>query len=601
MIDERPIRVLLIDDSEDDYMIIKSLLSRVQGTTYNLEWVSTYDEAAEALKHNGYDIYLIDYRLGKDDALELINSAVSCHKRVPIIVLTGQGDLSVDIKAMKSGASNFLVKGQFDSTLLERSIRYAVERNQSERLILAMAYNDSLTGLPNRILFKDHLNMAIAQAQRSHHFVAVIFIDIDNFKQINDSLGHATGDILLSAIGERLTDSLRRSDTISRLDREKDKTTLARWGGDEFILLLTDIKYPCEVTRAANRIFDALSQPFLLDTHEVHATVSIGIAIYPQDCNDADTLMKNADIAMYSAKEGGRNSFRFYNKSMDFVPAKKYWGMNELKRALDQDEFRLYYLPQVDISTGKMTGLEALLRWNHKEKGIIPPAEFVPLAEESGMIRPIGSWVLKSACIQRMAWKKAGLQPVNVSVNISCTQFRQRNLDKVIEKVLGETGMDPGSLELEITESLMMQDVQSAIVTLNNLKALGVRISLDDFGTGYSSIRYLQRLPLYNFKIDRSFIADVVRNSDDNTIAKLIIATARALNISVVAEGVETREQLEFLFDHGCTAAQGYFVSRPVPAEDVPALLSRETGGDGVGIAAFKSLTARHESGIRDS
>lgn len=589
MSNDKPVRVLLVDDNEDDYIIVKGLLSRVEDTSYALDWMASYDDAITAIEKKEHDIYLIDYHLGHHDGLGLLDAAVKGHNPAPVIVLTGQGDHTVDVRAMKTGAAGFLVKGQFDAPLLERSIRYAIEQKQSGKQVASIAYYDSLTGLPNRVLFGDHLNAALVHARRHREMMAVLFVDLDNFKQINDALGHGVGDMLLRSVGERLSGSLRGGDILTHL--AEGNNSVARLGGDEFIVLLRDIRDKPDAAGVAARIVEALSRLFMLDDHEVSVTASIGIALYPNDADDAEMLIKLADSAMYAAKGKGKNSFRFYDEKIK-TPVQKAGSLEEeLQRALDREEFLLHYQPLIDIGTGRLSGLEGLLRWRHSEKGMIYPAEFIPLAEETGLMEPIGRWALKTACTQGVAWQKAGLPPVSLSMNLSRGQFRQRELAGMVAGTLADTGLEPRYLELEITEDLMAHNIEADINTFNDLSALGVRFSLDDFGTGFSSLSYLSRTPLRALKIDRSFISNVTTNPDDGAIARLIIAMARTLNLNVVAEGVETREQLEFLFDHGCNTMQGYLVSPPVSADDVADLLAREARGDGVGLAACKSFS----------
>lgn len=583
MSNDKPVKILLVDDSEDDYIIVKGLLARVQGTRYHLDRVSSYDEALEAIGQRRHDIYLVDYRLGHHDGLELLDAAVKGHSPAPVIVLTGEGDHAVDVRAMKSGASGFLVKGQFDAQLLERSIRYAIEQKQSEKQIASVAYYDSLTGLPNRVLFMDHLNVALAHARRHQERLAVLFVDLDNFKQINDTLGHGIGDMLLEGVGGRLTGSLRGSDTLTHL--AEGTNSVARLGGDEFIGLLRDIRGETDASRVAERVVEALSRPFMLDGHEVSVTASIGIALYPHDADDAETLIKYADSAMYATKGRGKNSFRFYDAMMNTPIVKAYSLEEELQKALDREEFLLYYQPLIDIGTGQLSGLEGLLRWFHREKGMIYPAEFIPLAEETGLMEPIGRWALKTACIQYMSWQEAGFPLVRLSMNLTGRQFRQRELAGMVARTLADTGMDPRYLELEITENIVAQNFRTAAGTFSDLCALGVRFALDDCGTGFSSLSYLSRVPLSALKIDRSFISGLTTSADDDAMARMIIAMARSLNLNVIAEGVETREQLEFLLDQGCNEMQGYLLSPPVSADDVTGMLVKEQKGEGIGLA----------------
>ncbi|UCD35534.1 MAG: EAL domain-containing protein [Nitrospiraceae bacterium] len=569
--DNERIKILLVDDDEDDYLITRDLLSQSKDRIYDLEWVSTYEEALRSIINGEHDACLFDYRLGEYTGLDLLKEAVSAACKAPIIILTGQGERDIDIEALKAGATDYLDKTEITAQLLERSIRYAIERKRTEDRILRMAYYDTLTKLPNRSLFHDRLSKALAHAERYTGNCALLFLDLDNFKRINDTLEHRIGDLLIRGVADRLNHYVRSADTVARQGSGFITNTVARLGGDEFTILLTEISTIEDVAKVAQRILVILSQPFILDGHEVFASASIGIAIYPYDGEDMNTLIKNADTAMYHAKDFGKNNFQFYKNSMNATALERLTLENSLRKALERREFVLYYQPRVDIATGRIVGMEALIRWNHHQRGLIQPADFIPLAEETGLIIPIGEWVLKAVCKQNKIWQDSAdiYTPVILSLNLSGLQFRQDTLMKVIEKVLDSTGLDPSFLELEITESVIMKNADTTVVMLNRLKDMGVLISMDDFGTGYSSFSYLKRFPLDNVKIDRSFIRDINENDEDAAIVKAIIVMAHTLNLRVVAEGVESEQQLELLEEFGCDEYQGYFFSRPLPEADV--------------------------------
>ncbi|MBP1931674.1 putative bifunctional diguanylate cyclase/phosphodiesterase [Ammoniphilus resinae] len=437
------------------------------------------------------------------------------------------------------------------------------ERKQAEEMIKYMAYHDSLTQLPNRNLFNERLKQALANAERNEANVAVLFIDLDRFKVINDSLGHAFGDLLLKSVSHRLQGCLREYDTI------------ARQGGDEFTVIL----YDCSQESAkivAERMISELAYPFVLNNHEVTISPSIGISLYPIDGTNPDTLIRNADRAMYQAKDQGKNNYQFYEKDMEAQYTKRLKLENDLRKALARKEFVLYYQPQVDIRNHEVIGVEALIRWNHPETGFISPAEFIPLAEETGLIVPIGEWVLYTACLQNKAWQDAGFNPMRMSVNLSARQFRQADIDVLVARVLKETGLDPQYLDLEITENMSMFDVDMTTEILQKLKRLGVSISIDDFGTGYSSLNYLKRFPIDSLKIDQSFVHDIHSDTDDAAIVKAILAMAHSLDLKVVAEGVETERQLSFLKEQRCDQAQGYYFNRPLSAEHLESMLMKQ-------------------------
>jgi diguanylate cyclase (GGDEF)-like protein/PAS domain S-box-containing protein len=447
---------------------------------------------------------------------------------------------------------------------------------QAQEQITRMAYYDSLTNLPNRLLFRDRLQLAISHAERHRSLFALLILDLDNFKRINDSLGHRVGDMLLKEVAQRLIDSMRSTDAIVRQSVEEFDTTVARQGGDEFTILLTEINHVQHAARVSQRFLEALTLPFMLDGHEIFITASIGLALYPLDGKDLDSLLKNADIAMYHAKEKGRNTYQFYQQSMNVAALERLALEGSLRKALEQNEFALFYQPQMDIGTGRIVGVEALIRWKHPERGMVPPVEFIPLAEETGLIAPIGEWVLNTACQQNKEWQKQGTSRLCVSVNISGQQFRMQNISQTVTRALEMADLDPRYLMLEITESTIMQHTEEIMAMFHELTGLGVRFSIDDFGTGYSSLSYLKSFPLHELKIDRSFVKDINTNADTAAIAKAIIAMAHSLKLKVVAEGVETEQQLKLLSDEGCDEMQGYLISRPIPAGELLKLLARE-------------------------
>ncbi|WP_051291589.1 putative bifunctional diguanylate cyclase/phosphodiesterase [Fictibacillus gelatini] len=434
-------------------------------------------------------------------------------------------------------------------------IRDITERKRAEEQINQMAYYDPLTGLPNRRLFEDRLLIALEQAQREEQEVAVMFIDLDRFKFVNDTLGHAFGDALLKEVAKALLRCLRKGDTVSRQ------------GGDEFCLLLPAAAQE-DIATISERILYVFSSPFRIEDHEIFITPSIGISLYPHDGADPYSLMKNADTALYRAKECGRNTFQLYTAAMNDSITKRVALEKELRKALEKKEFELHFQPQVNIETGALIGFEALLRWRHGQRGNIPPDQFIPLAEETGLIIPISEWVLREACKQNKDWHNRGFPRVPVSVNLSAIHMKAHNLVATIAQILKETNLDPCYLELEITESGAMENAREIVDKLRQLKDMGIKISIDDFGTGYSSLGYLKRFPIDTLKIDRSFIWDL-EESDTAAIMKTIIALAQSLKLKVIAEGVETEEQLSFLQDHLCDRGQGYFFSKPLPADEI--------------------------------
>jgi diguanylate cyclase (GGDEF)-like protein/PAS domain S-box-containing protein len=424
------------------------------------------------------------------------------------------------------------------------------------------ANHDSLTGLPNRNLLRDRIEQACARTGRYGELVAVAFLDIDNFKVVNDSLGHSLGDQMLRAVASRLESSLRAMDTVARM------------GGDEFVLVLPDQENQRAVAAKMQRIVESFAQPFSVDGREFFITASVGVALYPHDAKDPEALIKSAELAMYRAKDAGRNAFQLYTAEMHARVVERLALENKLRRALERSEFALHYQPQVDLRTNRVFGSEALIRWNQPDLGMVSPAKFIPLAEETGLIVPIGEWVVRAACLQCKAWHDAGMRDVSVAVNISARQFREKNLLRVVAGIVAETGLDPRYLELEVTEGVIMHDAQHVIATLQGFKDMGVKLSVDDFGTGYSSLSYLKRFPVDRLKIDQSFVRDITTSADDAAIAQAVINLGHSMNLCVIAEGVETQDQLAFLRHHQCDELQGYLFARPMPADEFGKLLA---------------------------
>ena len=504
--------------------------------------------------------------LDREFVAESINEAISGRKTYNLdhrILLPNGGEKVVHAEAEISRNEN----GQ--PVWMAGIMQDITERKQAEAQIYNLAYFDSLTGLPNRLLFKEHLAHALAHAFRTKGVAAILFLDLDRFKYINDTLGHSIGDKLLQGVAERLLVCVRRSDIVGRDEGGELNSSVARLGGDEFTVLLSDITNVQDAAKVSQRIISAVSQPFNLDNHEVIVTTSIGISLFPNDGNDIVTLIKNADTAMYHAKDLGRNNFQFYTQSMNASTLERLALENHLRKALERGEFLLYYQPQFDILTEEIIGVEALVRWKHRELGMVSPADFIPLAEETGLIIQIDEWVMHTACEQIRRWQGDGLPDITISVNLSGQHFIRENLLETVAGTLKETGLDPRFLELELTESVLMKNAKETVSTLRALKEMGLHISIDDFGTGYSSLSYLKRFPLDTLKIDRSFVQEITTDSDSAAITKAIIAMAHSLKLKVLAEGVETEEQLAFLRDHGCNALQGFLFSKPLPYDEL--------------------------------
>ncbi len=490
-----------------------------------------------------------------------------------------QGKFTSDLeyRCMRSDGDPRTIHQQAEATVDENGevarisgfLQDISDRKKSEDRIRQLAYYDVLTGLPNRRFFKESLDRALRHARRNNSHVALLFLDLDRFKMINDTLGHEAGDRLLKEAGDRLHSCVRSTDYVASARGGKMHSAVSRLGGDEFTLMLRDIEDPQHAATVAGRLLERFAQPFDVDGREVFTSTSIGIAVFPMDGEDVDTLLRNADAAMYHAKDRGRNNFQFYTDAMNVKASRRLDIENNLRRAVERGELSVVYQPKMDLASGTVTAVEALVRWENAELGKVRPGEFIQVAEESGLIVQIGEWVLRTACVQQREWADTGFEPIVMGVNLSSYQIRAQRFAKLLAGVLQETGMDPGHLELEITESAIMRYEDLSIRTLSELKQIGVRLALDDFGTGYSSLSYLKRFPIDTLKVDRAFVRDVVSDPDDGAITRAIVAMAKNLGLYVVAEGVETKEQEAFLREIGCDGFQGFRISPPVPAEEV--------------------------------
>jgi diguanylate cyclase (GGDEF)-like protein len=555
--------VLLIEDNPGDARLLQEMLAEDPAAPFRLTCADRLSRALEVLSSQKIELLLLDLSLPDSHGLETFAKVYAHSPKVPIIVLTGNDDTALALAAVKAGAQDYLFKGKLDRELLVRSMQYSIERKRYQEELEHQANYDALTGLPNRSLLHDRLKQAVF-AQRDIHPVAVVFIDLDHFKFINDSLGHSLGDKLLATVAERLQSIVRDGDTVARL------------GGDEFVLILNDQTKGDVIFRAMHRILKKVAEPMTIGDQELCVTCSAGVSVYPQDGPDVESLLKNADVAMYRAKERGRNNFQFYTSEMNARANERLTLEHNLRRALERNELLLHYQPKIDAATGTIVGAEALVRWGHPEWGLVAPDRFIPIAEETGLIMPIGEWVLRTACRQNRAWHDAGLPCGAMSVNLSARQFRQETLVRTVGRILSETGLAAQYLEMELTESVVMHNAEAAIMILRGLKSLGVRLSVDDFGAGYSSLNYLRRLPIDTLKIDQSFVHDIADRTagDGGILAQAIISLGHSLNLKVIAEGVETQAQLTFLRTHRCDEVQGYFFSKPLPPDEYARMLA---------------------------
>jgi diguanylate cyclase (GGDEF)-like protein/PAS domain S-box-containing protein len=683
------VRVLLIDDDEDDYVMTRAMLADAWGGGVRLDWVSSYEEAVAEVGRGAHDVYLLDYRLGAHSGLDILRATAGDLRRAPMILLTGQGDDEVDAEAMRAGAADYLVKGRIEAALLARSIRYSIERanslralreseeryqrlvelspdailvhvggkivfvnsagvrllgaeraedlvgrpvmsfvhrdyhesvkrrinelrggadetpfleeklvrvdgsevdvevgavrlnfqgeagvqvvardvsrrKQVEERLFHDAFHDTLTGLPNRALFMDRLRLAVGRAARAKQYLfAVLFLDLDRFKNVNDSLGHTVGDQLLVAIARRLERCLRHIDTV------------ARFGGDEFAVLIDGVEDANDAVRVAERLQREVTTPINVGGLEVFTSASIGIALSSTGYELPEDVLRDADTAMYRAKAAGKARHEIFDTAMHDRAVALLQLETDLRRAVERGEFVVYYQPIVSLADDSVRGFEALVRWRHPERGLVTPAEFISVAEETGLIIPLGLWVLREACGQMTKWQAelGSTGALSLSVNISGNQFMQPDLVEQVKRILDETGFDPRRLQLEITESSVIENTETVTAMLVQLRSLGIRLSMDDFGTGYSSLSYLHRFPIHTLKIDRSFVSGCGAG-EENEIVRTIIMLARNMGMEVVAEGVETPEQLASLRDLNCEYGQGFFFSHPLDAETTTGLLA---------------------------
>ncbi|MBA3965672.1 MAG: EAL domain-containing protein [Nitrospirales bacterium] len=550
------ISLLLVEDDLKEALVIRNMLKEGLQNQFTLEHGLSLSDALDLIQQNQFQAIILDSHLPDGKSFESILQFMQFCPDVPILILSGVEEEDQAIQAVKSGAQDYLIKGQTSSSTLCRAIRYAMERQKATQRITQLAHYDHLTGLANRGLFYERLNCAVARCHRNDTAIALMFLDLDHFKDINDTLGHEYGDSLLKTVAARIKKCIREIDTGVRL------------GGDEFAVLLEQIVSIEDVASVAQRILHLLAQPVIIKQHQLHVTGSLGITIYPWDGANSQELLSHADAAMYRAKAQGGNTYQFYTAGMKTAGLDGSTLEMELSRALAKEEFLLHYQPQMNISTKQVIGMEALLRWHHPYQGLIGPNHFIPQAEENGMIIPIGEWVLRSASKQAKYWEKQGFPAPRVAVNLSARQIHQGHLPALIQDILKHSHLDPENLKLELTETFLIHETEETIQTLREIKAMGVHLYIDDFGAGYASLRYLKSFPVDGIKLDQSLIQNLPHSTNDAAIVIAVISLAKALGLQVIAEGVETQEQADFLEEHGCDAMQGYWIAPPLPANE---------------------------------
>jgi diguanylate cyclase (GGDEF)-like protein len=555
------IRVLSVEDNPLDVRLLRECFSLLADVLFLVHDAVNLASAVQLVQEKHFDVILLDLTLPDSFGIETLRRMHAQAPDIPIIVLTGNADDTLALAAMRNGAQDYLLKGQFNINLLSRAIRYTIERKRAEAEIKKLAYYDTLTGLPNRVLFGDRLKQAIVMAERDKRGLALLYLDLDRFKYVNDTMGHAYGDRLLKICADRIQGCLRGSDTVARI------------GGDEFVIILPLLSGTEDVPKVADKILETFRKPVQFENHTIYTSASIGIALYPRNGKTADELLKNADISMYQAKEKGRNNYQFFSEEMNEQALARQVIESSLRQAMAQNEFFLVYQPLFDIASRTIIGFEALIRWRHPQHGDMLPPQFINVAEETGMIISIGAWVLRTACRQARQWHHCRSDGLRISVNISASQFKHDSFLGIVESALEESDLPAGCLELELSESTVMERGERNFHILTRLKEMGVSVAIDDFGTGYSSLSYLKHFPIDRVKIDGSFVQDITPGGDNEAIAEAIIFMAHSLKLNVVAEGIEHEKQFSFLHSCKCDELQGFLMCHPLPPEDILPLL----------------------------
>ncbi len=548
---EQNIKILLIDREQGEYLLVAELLSHIRDVHYELVWCSRLDEALPQILSNQYQVVLLDYYWGESTTRDLLNAARVHVCQTPIVVMTDEMETQVDREAIRAGAADYLIKGQIDHQLLERSLRYAIERKKTEQHLTRLAHYDQLTDIPNRLLFRDRLEHAVNLAERDGTSFALMFIDLNGFKQVNDNFGHDAGDMIIRICAERLSKNLRRSDSVARI------------GGDEFTLLLQNIESHTDIAHIAEKLIATIAEPADINGNLVVVGSSVGIAIYPQAGRDAETLLKHADMAMYKAKQEEGSSFRFFTEVMNQDVRRQLRLESDLRVALRQQQFELHYQPRVDVSSGKLVALEAQLRWNKPGVGLLGSQEFLPTAEETGVINSLGYWAIRQACYDLKILQSLWGESLMMAIGLSVRQFKDDNLVREVARIFADNDIQPGDVEFELTETAFAENIEMVSLCMRPLSFFGINFLLDKFGAGNSSFMHLQRLPISSVKIDVGFFSELNRSATDKRLIAAMVTLAHNLGKWVVVEGVETRDQRDWLQSLGCDLMQGGFFSVP--------------------------------------
>ncbi len=566
--DANSIHVLLVEDQDDQALRIRQMLESSRGALFEVSHAHDLKDALQMLQQGGADVLMLDLTLPEGKGTDALLRARVASANVPVVVMADEDDESMSQRSIRLGAQDYLIKAELSPQVLARTLRHAVGRHRILRDLTAarerehyVATHDKVTGLPNRYAFQEHLRRTIDYAARNDRQVAVLFLGLDGFKVINDTLGHSAGDALLKSVAKRLGDATRRSDLVARI------------GGDEFVVTIQDVNELHAPGAVVEHIRQAFARPHVIAGRECWVTACIGVAVYPRDGADSDVLIRSADMAMHHAKSQGPNHYHFYQEGMNTEVARRFQLIHSLRGALSGDQLILYYQPQVDVGERRIVSAEALIRWQHPERGLVPPNDFIPTAEETGLILPIGEWVLRTACKDAARWEAERRLRLPIGVNVSSRQLAQTGFADLVGDVLTESGLPPQLLELEITETSVLHADAATRTTLADLRKLGVRIAMDDFGTGYSSLTLLKQLPVDCLKIDRSFVQGAVIGSADEVIVSGVVQIAKGLGIVTTGEGVETGEELRFLHAVGCNRMQGYLFGRPAPLEQFEGML----------------------------